>query len=406
VSDPVLFHRRARRSLDLAIHRAFTELRGDAATAAAFARLLDQVWRRSSLLRTTGGRSRERSLELVVNLARHHADHIRAADSWAGGGGSVHTLGRSLAQHLVGRHPVPPVLASAWYGGNAPAALAERRWYIEHGRGTPIRALPELPVRMTRRMEQVFLASPHHLSVRAALRRAEILALGGTPELVDAVLATDLGSDLAHGDFWRTVVRFLVRYWDEIGTARVAPIVDFLYAVRIRPVEVATANGPALLPPPDPGFSIAGRTPRSLARLVEEWHGELASRYDSGRSWRRAAWAGFDYCEESSEEGKPPVRWRIVELVHSAELRAEGRALHHCVASYELRCVHGISSIWSLRREADGAPARSIYTVEVDPRARCIVQIRGLRNRLAGGKPFRMIVRWAAAQRLGVSPTA
>lgn len=60
-------------------------------------------------------------------------------------------------------------------------------------------------MRMTRTMERIFLASADHLPMIAAMRRAELLALGATGDIIDAVLATRLASDLEHSEFWRTV---------------------------------------------------------------------------------------------------------------------------------------------------------------------------------------------------------
>ncbi|WP_437565944.1 hypothetical protein [Sorangium sp. So ce542] len=83
-----------------------------------------------------------------------------------------------------------------------------QRWFIEHANGRPFREIAGLPVRMTRRMEHILLTSPPHLSLQAAMRRAEILALDGPPELVDTILTTDLAVDLGHGDLWREALRF------------------------------------------------------------------------------------------------------------------------------------------------------------------------------------------------------
>ncbi len=63
---------------------------------------------------------------------------------------------------------------------------------------------------MTRKMERIFLPSPDHLALAPAMRRAELLALGATAELVQVVLSTSLATDLADGGFWRTVWHFLI----------------------------------------------------------------------------------------------------------------------------------------------------------------------------------------------------
>ena len=67
----------------------------------------------------------------------------------------------------------------------------------------------------TRKMESIFLSSPHHLSVEWAMRRAELLGMGASEQLTTAVGLTRLGSNLDHRDFYRTLIRFLVRFQDD-----------------------------------------------------------------------------------------------------------------------------------------------------------------------------------------------
>jgi hypothetical protein len=100
--------------------------------------------------------------------------------------------------------------------------------------------------------------------------------------------------------------------------------------------------------------------------------------------------------EDSSE---PPITWELTELTNSAQLRAEGVALQHCVASYSHACWRGASRIWSLRRRRD-VNVRSIVTLEVNPSRRTIVQARGFRNRHASGKALQLVQAWAARENL------
>ncbi|WP_437949452.1 PcfJ domain-containing protein [Sorangium sp. So ce296] len=404
MSNTISFHRHARRELDRAVRGAFSELAGDLEARSAFASLLGHARERSTLL--SAGRdaaSRAAAVRALKNLARHHAAHVASAATWAGGDAGVNELIHALAQHVVGRYAVPRGFVSVWLADDP----EPQRWFIEHANGRPFREIAGLPVRMTRRMEHILLTSPPHLSLQAAMRRAEILALEGPPELVDTILTTDLAADLGHGDLWRQALRFFARYWDTLGPIRVTTIIDFLYARCVRPTEIATDAGLSIKGPPDPEFSLAGRTPQSLLRIVDAWHAELAVRRGTGRTWPASTLQGFRYAEPprpEAEEG--PTEWWIAELLSSGELVAEGRALRHCVASYEDRCVRGVSSIWSLRRQAgEGAPARR-FTIEVDPRARAIVQIRGFANRRADGHPRRIIGMWAERERLTVASHA
>jgi hypothetical protein len=403
MSDPARFHDHARRRLDREIHAGYAALDGSARVA--FGALVAHARSCSSLLKIDRS-GRSPGVQALVNLARHHAEFRAEIADWPGGDAGVHALVASLARHLLARYPVPAVMHAVWFGADEPGDRAARRWWIAHAGGQPLRAIEGLPLRLTRRMERIFIDSPHHLPLRAALRRAELLGLDAPQDLVDAVLATDLAVDLEHGEFWRGAFHWLIHHWRSLDPARVGPLVDFFYARRIRSVEVMTPGGPTLKPPPDPTFSLAGRTPQSVQRLLAEWHAELAVRRHSGRTWRACGLAGLEFAEPPRDDEDVAAVWRIEELLHSSELRSEGRVLHHCVASYEWRCLRGDASIWSLRRRSGDGPLLSTYTIEVDPRSRRIVQIRGQRNSRVSGLPQRIIAAWAERERLEVTTSA
>ena len=69
--------------------------------------------------------------------------------------------------------------------------------------------------------------------------------------------------------------------------------------------------------------------------------------------------------EPSQDLSAPPSVWQLTELTNGAQLRTEGTALHHCVASYADRCWRGAASgMWSLRsgevkRLATCSPSKS-----------------------------------------------
>jgi hypothetical protein len=88
-----------------------------------------------------------------------------------------------------------------------------------------------------------------------------------------------------------------------------------------------------------------------------------------------------------------------MELTNGVQLRTEGAALRHCVASYADRCWRGSSQIWSLRARR-GEKVRHVLTIEVDMRRRTVIQARGWGNRPAAGKPLRLLQDWTARERL------
>jgi len=404
MSDTIQFHRHARQCIDRAVHDGFAALADDDAAASAYAHLLAHVRACSPLLRPAA--TATTAAQALANLARHHREFRTDVTAWSGATGDVHVQVHALAHHLLARYPVPPMMTGVWFGADEPANRDERRWWIAHASGRRFRDIEGLPVQLTRKMEHLLIASPPHLPLRAALRRAELLGLDAPAELVDAVLATELAADLEHGDFWRSVFHFFIHHWAELGPVKIKPIIDFLYAMKIRPSEVVTAAGTTIQPPPQPAFSIAGRTPHSLQRLIEAWHTELGRRRHAGRTWASSGLGGFHFCESPQGDDDEVAHWWIEELLHSSELRDEGRTLRHCVASYEWRCLRGLSNIWSLRRQSGDGPPQPRYTVEVDPQTRTIVQIRGYQNCRATGQPRRILDLWAQRERLTLAQHA
>jgi hypothetical protein len=391
MSAHATFSRHARQAADRAVTRAYADLRPD--DRGAFADLLLAVRIRST------ARIDPPVVAALRNIARHAAGYRRPLDEWTGLRSTMYPVIHALAQHLLARYAVPRFLASVWYGDGGWLADAKRRWFIAHAAGVPFRDL-DLPIAMTRRMESIFLGSPDHVGVEAALRRAELLSLGAKDELVEAVLATRLGRELANGEFWRTVMQFFVRFADRIAPAAVAPIVDFIQFIRHERVEVVTPDGVRVVDPPEPCFSVKGRSPASLQRLVDEWHRRLGGQSAGALVWSRSRFRPLAFEERSPDPDRPPVRWELVELTSGADLRAEGAALHHCVATYAQKCLWGLSRIWSLRVTSGWSGWRSVATIEVDPGGRAVVQARGMRNQAPSARARDLIFLWARRENL------
>ncbi|MGC4119917.1 MAG: PcfJ domain-containing protein [Myxococcales bacterium] len=394
------FGRHGRRLFDAALRCALRSF-ASPQSRDSFERLVRVARERSSLLGwAPGPRQRLVQLEALVNLASWQGEHLREPERWEGACGHPLAVVASLAAHLLAAHPAPRFLASAWLGGDERAAW--RRWYTQHVRGQPFRSLA-LPMPMTRRMEHLFLHSPDHLAVDHALRRAEVLALGGSAELAGRVLDTRLAHVFEPADFWRRTLEWLVRWEDEIDPAQIGPIVDFLFGVRCEAV-VHTAQGQAARAPLRPDFELRGRTPASLMREVTGWHSALGRGPASPKlSWPASRWQGLSWVAAHPDDEEERVEYRVVELLDSAALVAEGRAMHHCVASYAWSCSLRRSAIWSVRRHVGEETQRPAITVEVDPRSATIVQARGPSNRRPSGRPLEVLRAWASRERLRFS---
>jgi PcfJ-like protein len=336
-------------------------------------------------------------VEALVNLSRFASAHLRTTTDWPGTSASWRQAVCSLAQHLVCTYAAPPFLAASWYAVDGAYAERKRQWFVAHTRGASFRSL-DLPIMMTRRMEHIFLRSHDHLAIEHAMRRAELLALEASDKVVRAVLATRLATDLRNGEFWRTVWTFLIANAHEIDPAQIGPMIDFIQAIRHERVAVETQDGVVMRDPPLPSFSMKGRTVQSMLRLMQDWHRSLGVA-NGGLTWAPSPLRPMLMEEPSQDPSAPPIVWHLMELTNGAQLRTEGTALHHCVASYADRCWRGASRIWSLRARR-GDKVRHVLTIEVDMKRRAVVQARGWGNRTASGKPLRLLQDWAIRERL------
>jgi len=386
-----------KRQTDCAIHRAYAQLASDPAVFDKFHEILRCARKRAvRLFEAPVCDGRHLGVDVLVNLSRFRGAHIRPAIDWAGTSSSWRPAVSSLAHHLICDYKVPVFLVSSWYATDA-AADRKRGWFVAHSRGASFRSL-NLPIVMTRKMEHIFLASQDHLSIEHAIRRAELLALGAPVELVKAVMSTRLAANFRHGAFWRTVWMFLIANAADVDPTQIEPMIDYIQAIRHDRITVETQDGMMEIDPPQPAFSMKGRTVQSMLRLMRDWHRSLGGG-SAAFSWTRSPFEPLLFEELSRDGSEMPRRWQMIELTNSAQLQREGAALHHCVASYADRCYRGISSIWSLRLWR-GEKVHPVLTVEIDPRRRVVIQARGRANRAASGRSLRLLQDWAVRERL------
>jgi len=372
------FRRHARACVDRSTHRALATLADQPGARARLERLLRIVRRRSDLLvHPPIERGEVPAVTALARLARCEAAVVRYPDDWPGASGHPLRVVHDLASHWFGRYPVPRFLASAWFGEDTAGAAERRRWFVAHAQGQRFRSLA-LPIAMTRRMEHSFLRTPDHLSVDQALRRAEVLGLGGSAELAEAILATRLAEQFDDPERWRVALIWLVGCGDEVDFTQLPPLVDYLQA------NLAVVD-------------LRGRTFRSVMRLVRDWHGWLGRTRTRRVSWPRSRWQGMRVPVAPRPDEPRRGEWTITELTSSDELAHEGRSLRHCVVGYAQRCAGGHSSIWSLRhRWDDEGTGRPVLTIEISPGSGMIVQVRGRANHPASGQPLELVCRWAA----------
>ncbi len=216
-------------------------------------------------------------IHCLLVLARHHRRWIRPLEEWRcvspkGGHPRRSDQVFSLACYLLARYPVPNAMVSAWFGGVEEQGLRQQEWFIHMASGGSIRDL-DAPVKLTRRMAHLFQRSPQLGSVEKSMRWAQVLGMGGNGPLAQATLKTRLGRNFENDEFWSTVVLFLVNN-AMLDPTWVGPLVDYVHNMKFAPRRtVQEGGGLEEGPPPQPNFTMKGRSATKLLRQVEAWHG-------------------------------------------------------------------------------------------------------------------------------------
>jgi hypothetical protein len=329
----------------------------------------------------------------VADVLLHRSVWARSLEDWHAKSHSASKQFSSLLTHLFVDYEVPSFMEHSWGSRNK----RHQAWYIHMGAGYNIRTAPGAPT-LTRRAAHIFLQTPEHYSIEAAVRRAQILSMGGEESLVLSLLDTRLVEDFDNEETWLPVLDFFVRN-PMLDHVWINPIVDFIHHNRLEPRYEDDGDGNLrALPPVSPDFSVKGRTVQSMIRLVGQWHTDLQRNIPKKNvTWAKSGISEFTFVEGADANNRRT--WRIREYLCSHDLLREGRAMQHCVASYSDSCVRGIASIWGLELEkVDGVEKR--LTIEVQLSSRTIKQARGERNRIAFPDERLVVERWAQQQQL------
>jgi hypothetical protein len=322
----------------------------------------------------------------LLRLARHYDSWLRPVDAWRPTSHNPSRQFGQLARHLLARYPVPAFMDSVFF---TPATAGTEGWFRHLGTGNNLRTAPGMTVPLTKKMAHHALEAPEHFDVLQAVRWGEVLGLGGTRRLAAAVAATNLGRQMwGPGDeaWWLTILHWFVNH-PELDLAQVGPIIDFAHYRRSEAEE------------PPGHFDIKGRSPAALLRLVDQWHDLLHNR------WRR------EYAE-FPPSGLVPGRWIrgrdallqtwwTEEIRNSRALLEEGRAMRHCVATYQALIEGGHCSIWSLKVDRFGTAERAV-TIEVRNYSHRIVQVRGKCNRWPTEEERAVLELWAQKNGLNI----
>jgi len=349
------------------------------------------------------------SFETAIVEAKRgfEADVLRDARAWRPQMKTrdVARLRLAAARYLFGRYTVAEHLEQIWIdcSGLAPdEIILRKRWYIVAAGGGSLHR-EGAGAWLSRKEVHAFLNPLPHLGFEAAMWQAIARSYSNDSAIVLRIARSRIAqTPRAELGFWREVVRFFCAHpttVEEMDDLR-----DYLADCHRR----------------NPEFGLKGRTLASLRRQMREWHRDLEAirRIEVARRRAEAAQArvrgqalGRELAGDGSWPGAAIADWSwspaakdrsnreehlVIQLRTAADLVAETRAMHHCVASYAPKCIAGRASIWSLRRRAAGHTDR-LLTIELDRQYRAI-QVRGFANRTPRTEERKLLERWAKAR--------
>jgi hypothetical protein len=356
----------------------------------AYLRLLLHVEHRAPDLLSTawgcdryGPRRGNTLVDGLAALALLHKRWTRDPQKWRPRGRNQRRQFTDLSRHLLANYRVPAPFDSVWFAGDDPAARAQWGWFAHIGSGGNLRTT-DVPVDLTKRMAHEVLLAPNDLTAAEALRWGQCLGYDGSPAFAHAIIASRLGREFEHEEFWCSVIQFLARQ-RSLDTDQVRPIIDYLQFRKFEPQEIPGPDGGVDLGPAlEPNLSMKSRSlPKLLAR-VDRWRATFtpemiaaaAELAKSATSTSKRTMA-FYYTEEEDETTGRTLRWTIQELSNARSLANEGEAMGHCLSSTAVKLSE--TSIWSVQ-VVDGERVKRILTVAIDIESRVVTQARGRFN--------------------------
>lgn len=274
---------------------------------------------------------------------------------------------RALVDHVFVRFPVPPFLYQGWTDEEAPCALLG--WFVCLAGGGSLRRLEKasggLGGASARALRPMLdLVSPG-ASLVEGRTRAEVMAMGGSSwaheQLFDAaefqIFSPHAVRSVVDYDTWRQTVRWLDRHREVLTPDSLPATLGWIAREHAR-------------------LRISGGRFALEAQTLSDVQNAMKACAD--RSWP-VRFGDWDF---------GPVRF--VELLNEGALHDEGKAMHHCVATYAEDCADGTSAIFSVRRGG-----QRLLTVEVLLTSRSIYEARGKHNRSLFPSERRVLLRWA-----------
>ncbi len=335
----------------------------------------------------------------VMRLCAYEAMWLRKPEEWQPNpNDEALEQWADLLRHLLAQFPVPGFLDAAWQIKGTLNHF-ERDCWCALGYGRSVKKVAGFPESVSSRVLHLALTSGEGLSLTSAIWHAQLKYLDATPALQSAVMASRVPHELSNHALWvRVIAKFAAGANDMSG--QFALVADTLTAIK---AHRGSDQVEQLLRLPLPSLIRHGI--RFVTQLLQA-NGHLLTEDQVRHSAERAELSRLAAASWVPMLGSVRLlgAWSVEELCNLDALKAEGRAMNHCVAGYAHRCKSGTSAIFSLRNhltDAEGVTqGKSYATIEVHPRTRQVVQVRAFRNKPASNSIMNKIQEWAAMRGL------
>tara|TARA_R110002126_G_C10489807_1_gene503456 strand:+ start:3691 stop:5055 length:1365 start_codon:yes stop_codon:yes gene_type:complete len=313
-----------------------------------------------------------KSVEVLHNISAFGNQMVRNVESWKRNSLDKEAQLRSLIRYSFAMYETPVFLENTFFEVDKRYML----WYIQLGKGKSVKELSQMPVRLTSKMAHEFKNSPNLFKPNQALRFAQAIGFGASLKTAKVIVFSKLSAiNESEEKFWTTVVEFFAKETDinTKGLDKILEFLDFKYRE-------------------NKDFSMKSRTLKALEFQADEWQ-KRVYKDEIGKILNWATSGITPLYKEETEKGKTVV-YKTVELLNSIALYDEGIAMHHCVAEYDTDCKDGLSTIFSLRKEIDGEPAKRLATIEVGLDEKLILEAKAKYNEEPSNKSFELMDLW------------
>ena len=361
---------------------------------------------------------------ILSTVLEYHSEYLRPVETWVPKSRNAEQQFYSLIRHLFTKYPTPVFLEKSFLTNHFEGVFM----YLHLGSGKSLKNYAGYPNGMIvhNKAAHHLYTTPEDLEFFQAIRRAQILYLGGDEYIFNALMRSNHMREreaniLHHDEFWQTVMKFFIDN-TMIEPTKIAEIIDYIHHVKFEPRQTRVDGITVNHPPEHPNFSMKARNPQTLIDQSDEWHyykqriAQANRRLAVGNNnYNRGSyvvtnysWKGYLINNKTYTKGKAPdgtpIQYKIIQLLSSHDLRDEGNYMHHCVGSYASICSAGKCAIFSVRYYEHNKEKDTTATVEV--RDERIVQVRGKYNRRPDEKTLLAIRNWANDEYLTIGTSA